>query len=235
MHAMSTTATASDKSDATSSAPPVTPVVEEQVQAAPGVQAPAALHTPGSLHMAAGEEGDLQKLLLHMEGLQNQNTEMVQVLESLAAAKKTELDQILNDKIMPWIKQLNIPDELRGKVIDGIKGACLNPADRKNYRKMLDLNTNPVIEVMCAAAQAHGEAIRKVEETRQQLHDASSTAERISRDKMHVDSRLDSTADLLTKSRSGGAHAGDKRRIEEVDANSDVNSQCWSNLFESFA
>ena len=120
----------------------------------------------------AAEEGDLQKLLLHMEGLQNQNAEMVEVLESLAAAKKTELDQILNDKIMPWIKQLNIPDELRDKVIEGIKGACLKPADRKNYRKMLDLNTNPVIEVMCAAAQAHGEAMQGGE-TRQQLHDAS--------------------------------------------------------------
>jgi uncharacterized membrane protein len=214
---------------------PAAPAVEDHTQAAPGADAGSGQHAPGSMRMAAGEEGDLQKLLLHMEGLQNQNTEMVEVLESLAAAKKTELDQILNDKIMPWIKQLNIPDELRDKVIDGIKGACLKPADRKNYRKMLDLNTNPVIEVMCAAAQAHGEAIRKVEETRQQLHDASSTAERISREKLQLDSRLDSASDLLTKSRPGGAHAGDKRSIDEVDQNQEVNSQCWSNLFESFA
>lgn len=232
---MSTTAVGTDKAETTSTTAPAAPAVEEHTQAASGADAGAGHHTPGSMRMAAGEEGDLQKLLLHMEGLQNQNAEMVEVLESLAAAKKSELDQILNDKIMPWIKQLNIPDELRDKVIEGIKGACLKPADRKNYRKMLDLNTNPVIEVMCAAAQAHGEAIRKVEETRQQLHDASSTAERISREKMQLDSRLDSTSDLLTKSRAGNAHAGDKRRIDEVDQNQEVNSQCWSNLFESFA
>jgi len=232
---MSTTAVGTDKAETTSTTAPAAPAVEQHTQAASGADAGAGQHAPGSMRMAAGEEGDLQKLLMHMQGLQNQNAEMVEVLESLAAAKKTELDQILNDKIMPWIKQLNIPDELRDKVIDGIKGACLKPVDRKNYRKMLDLNTNPVIEVMCAAAQAHGEAIRKVEETRQQLHDASSSAERISREKMQLNSRLDSTSDLLTKSRAGGPHAGDKRHIDEVDQNQEVNSQCWSNLFESFA
>lgn len=52
---------------------------------------------------------------------------------------------------------------------------------------------------------------------------------------MQLKSRLDSTSDLLTKQHSGGAHARDKRRIEEVDVNQEVNSQCWSNLFESFA
>ncbi len=217
---MSTTAVGTDKAETTSTTAPAAPAVEQHAQAASGADAGAGQHAPGSMRM---------------EGLQNQNAEMVEVLESLAAAKKTELDQILNDKIMPWIKQLNIPDELRDKVIEGIKGACLKPVDRKNYRKMLDLNTNPVIEVMCAAAQAHGEAIRKVEETRQQLHDASSSAERISREKMQLNSRLDSTSDLLTKSRAGGPHAGDKRRIDEVDQNQEVNSQCWSTLFESFA
>ncbi len=216
---MSTTAVGTDKAETTSTTAPAAPAVEQHAQAASGADAGAGQHAPGSMRMAAGEEGDLQKLLMHMEGLQNQNAEMVEVLESLAAAKKTELDQILNDKIMPWIKQLNIPDELRDKVIEGIKGACLKPVDRKNYRKMLDLNTNPVIEVMCAAAQAH----------------ASSSAERISREKMQLNSRLDSTSDLLTKSRAGGPHAGDKRRIDEVDQNQEVNSQCWSTLFESFA
>lgn len=232
---MSTTATATDKTDTTTAATSVPPVVEDNKQPSSSADASGANHGHASMRIASGEEGDLQKLLLHMEGLQNQNAEMVEVLESLAAAKKNELDQILNDKIMPWIKQLNIPDDLRDKVIEGIKGACLKPADRKNYRKMLDLNNNPVIEVMCAAAQAHGDAIRKVEETRQQLHEASSNAERISRDKINIDRRLDTAADMLTKASSNDRETGVKRSIDQVDPSTDLNSRCWSSLFESFA
>lgn len=228
---MSSTTTGTDKpSPATSGSPKAEPPVShaEPTAAAANPFAPKANELPG-------EDGDLQKLLVHMQGLQNQNTEMVEVLESLAAAKASELEQILNDRIMPWITSLNIPPELREKVISGIKTACLKPSDRKNYRNMLDLDTNPVMQVMCAAAQAHGEAIRQVEETRKQLHDASSTAERISRDKIMLDARLDATTNRLTHARAAASSVGDKRPIDEVDADSDVNSKCWAHLFESFA
>ena len=230
---MSSTSTATEKTEASvpTPAPGVEPVAPDKPEHAPGA---------GNLAKTApvldipGEDGDLQKLLQHMQGLQHQNAEMLEVLEQMASAKAHELEQILGDKIMPWITQLNIPPELREKVIHGIKSACLKPADCKNYRKMLDLDTNPVMQVMCAAAQAHGEAIKAVEDTRKQLHDASSNAERISRNKASVEESINATTDRLMHSRAGAARVGDKRPHEEVDHNEQANSKCWASLFESF-
>lgn len=232
-HAMSSTSTATEKTEASVPTPAqgVEPVAPDKTEHAP---AAGNLAKNAPVLDIPGEDGDLQKLLQHMQGLQHQNAEMLEVLEQMASAKAHELEQILGDKIMPWITQLNIPPELREKVIHGIKSACLKPADCKNYRKMLDLDTNPVMQVMCAAAQAHGEAIKAVEDTRKQLHDASSNAERISRNKASVDESINATTDRLMHSRAGAARVGDKRPHEEVDHDEHTNSKCWASLFESF-
>lgn len=182
-----------------------------------------------------GSEDSLQKLLQHMEGLQNQNSELVAVLETLAASKRDELDGIIEQKLMPWINDLDIPDELKGNFIRGIKDACLKPTDKKSYKSLLNFQDNPVLEVMCGAAQAHGEAIRKVEDTRRELQDATLKSQQLHADVSASSRRVETTADRVMFAKPDDRLAGGKRAIEEVASDEAPHqSRCWNALFESF-
>ena len=192
--------------------------------------------TPGAAPAApTAEDNSLQKLLQHMEGLQNQNSELVDVLETLAASKRHELDSIIDQKLMPWINDLNIPDELKENFIRGIKDACLKPTDKKNYKSLLNFQENPVLEVMCGAAQAHGEAIRKVEDTRRELQDATLKSQQLHADASASSRRVESTADRIMFAKPDDRLAGGKRAIEEVALDEAPHeSRCWNALFDSF-
>lgn len=211
------------------SAPPGGPSVSWAPQDSKG---PAPVAAPAPL---AGDDNSLQKLLQHMEGLQNQNSELVDVLETLAASKRHELDSIIEQKLMPWINDLNIPDELKENFIRGIKDACLKPTDKKNYKSLLNIQDNPVLEVMCGAAQAHGEAIRKVEDTRRELQDATLKSQQLHADASASSRRVESTADRIMFAKSDDRLSGGKRAIEEIAPDEAPHeSRCWNALFESF-
>jgi len=170
-----------------------------------------------------------------MEGLQNQNSELVEVLETLAASKRQELDGIIEQKLMPWINDLKIPDELKENFIRGIKDACLKPTDKKNYKSLLNFQANPVLEVMCGAAQAHGEAIRKVEDTRRELQDATLKSQLHNSDASATSRRVEATADRVMFANADDRLAGGKRAIDEVAPDEAPHqSRCWNTLFESF-
>ena len=216
-----------------SSATPAPEPVNNVADASAVAVAPAAPSEPAG----AQKSDELQKLLQHMEGLQNQNSEMVQVLESLAASKRHELDGIIEKELMPWINSLKIPDELKENFIRGIKEACLKTNDRKDYKSLLNFTENPVLGVMCGAAQAHGEAIRQVEDSRRELQEATLKSQQLHDDTAANSRRVETTArHVLFSGPDDGASAGDKRRIDAV-APDDAphNSRCWNALFESFA
>jgi len=195
-------------------------------------QGPAPVVPPAA---ANGGEDSLQKLLQHMEGLQNQNSELVEVLETLAASKRQELDGIIEQKLMPWINDLKIPDELKENFIRGIKDACLKPTDKKSYKSLLNFQANPVLEVMCGAAQAHGEAIRKVEDTRRELQDATLKSQQLHADASASSRRVESTADRVMFAKPDDRLAGGKRAIDDVAPDeAPQQSRCWNALFESF-
>ena len=182
------------------------------------------------------DEGSLQKLLKHMEGLQSQNAEFVEILEQIASTKSKELDEICTQDLLPWIQQLNLPEELQQQVLDGIKKACMQPRDQKNWKKatLHPLKENPVLQVMCAAAAAHGQAIREVEATRQELKQASATAEQ-----MHTVTRDKSVNDHDAVNRILGRQSNDtalgKRTAQEISQTPEqIDSVCWSDLFNSF-
>jgi|SaaInlV_125m_DNA_1040241.scaffolds.fasta_scaffold23013_3 hypothetical protein len=195
-------------------------------------QGPAPVVPPAA---ANGGEDSLQKLLQHMEGLQNQNSELVEVLETLAASKRQELDGIIEQRLMPWINDLQIPGELKENFIRGIKDACLKPTDKKSYKSLLNFQANPVLEVMCGAAQAHGEAIRKVEDTRRELQDATLKSQQLHADASASSRRVESTADRVMFAKPDDRLAGGKRAIDDVAPDeAPQQSRCWNALFESF-
>lgn len=180
------------------------------------------------------DNGSLQKLLKHMEGLQSQNAELVDILEQIASKKSQELDEICNSDLLPWIQQLNLPEELQHQVLDGIKKACMQPRDNKNWKKatLHPLKENPVLQVMCAAAAAHGQAIREVESTRQELKQASVSAEQMDSTNRNK-SEKDTVDRILGRSSTGNALG--KRSVDEISETPEhIDSACWGELFNSF-
>lgn len=185
---------------------------------------------------ANADNGSLQKLLKHMEGLQSQNAELVDILEQIASKKSQELDDICKQDLLPWIQQLNLPEDLQHQVLDGIKKACMQPRDNKNWKKatLHPLKENPVLQVMCAAAAAHGQAIREVESTRQELKQANATAEQMNGMKRDKSASENDAVDRIL-GRSPSASALGKRNADEISPTPEhIDSSCWGELFNSF-
>lgn len=168
----------------------------------------------------------LEKLLAHIESLKKSNHEMNSVLNAIAEGNKEKLKSMISTKIEPWIKALGIPEEHQIAFLKGIENAC----HTGQIKGIADFENNPVYTVACAAAAAHGNAIRQVEESRAQLAElASATEDKENRVKNARNNILfddaNNTVSALGK-RGASMISGDEETVQ---------SKCWDTMFETMS
>lgn len=163
----------------------------------------------------------LEKLLSHIESLQQSNAELEKAIQVVRDGNIQKLKQSMSDKIMPWIEKLDISPEYKQSFLQGIEAACCKAPNST----VSDFETNPVYQVVCSAAAAHGNAINELEMTRKELQDSKAE---LSGNKLETDKYIQSRADALLYS-----NPGKKRTNEQIsqETSSEGMSGLWADMF----
>jgi len=191
----------------------------------------------------ASDPDALTKLLEHIESLQSHNAEMTDTLESIQKKNMENYHVEVQQKIEPWVKDLNIPPEQKASFLRGIQVACEQGMKKKG---MLDFQSNPAFSVACAAAEAHGTAIQSAETFRLQLLDANTKNEQIKTEQsnMQNSTRTRQNAIMgLTSALQEDSHGqnSNKCKVEDVYNNPVIydedapDTECWKAVFSKMS
>lgn len=169
----------------------------------------------------------LEKLLAHIESLQQTNTNLEKAIQVVREGNLAKLKENMNTNILPWIDKLDISPEYKESFMQGVEAAC----SASPNSTVSDFEKNPVYQVVCSAAAAHGTAIKELEETRQALersknavHEKENETANMIRDK----------TDALLYANKSPRDAGNKRGASEISQDMDSDhSSLWSTMFDT--
>ena len=177
---------------------------------------------------AEKNEDSLAKLLKHINDLQAENSELEEAMKLVRDGNLAKLKASVAEKIQPWVEKLDIPADQKEMFVQGIT----NAAQMGTCKTLNNFEENPIYNVVCSAAAAHGAAIQELEDTRKKLAEVENSRQS---DLVDQEKKMNERANAMLYSSSAREGASRKRMHEEVsqdDASKDTGG-IWDAMFNS--